>query len=75
MGEPRGVIARRWIRLLGRYSYCTGLKGCDAWTTEPRWAKVFPDEAAARMWLAGTSAEVVPASELDAVPSFTVASS
>lgn len=64
MDEVRGVIARRLVRFIKRYSYGTGLKGCNAWTLEPRWAKVFDDEAHAREWLAGTAAEVVPAGEL-----------
>ncbi len=66
LAEVQGVIARRWIKILKRYSYSTGLNRCNAWTMEPRWAKFFADEAAARKWLAGKDAEVVPAGELDA---------
>lgn len=69
MGEARGVIARRLVRFIKKYSYGTGLNGCNSWTMQPRWAKVFPDEQAARDWLAGTAAEVVPAGELDAAVS------
>lgn len=66
------MIARRLIRFIKRYSFGTGLNGCNAWTMEPKWAKVFPDEATAREWLAGKDAEVVPAGELgSAVSSLT----
>lgn len=67
LAEVQGVIARRLIRFVKKYSYGTGINGCNAWTMEPRWAKVFSDEAAARKWLAGKDAEVVPASELGGV--------
>lgn len=69
------MIARRLVRFIKKYSYGTGVNGCNSWTMEPRWAKVFADEQAAREWLAGTAAEVVPACELEAASSLTAVAS
>lgn len=61
MNDAGGVIVRRWVRILAKFGYGTGRGGCRRWSMDPVEAGVFPDEATAREWLAGTAADVVPA--------------
>ncbi len=62
------MIVRRWVRFLKKHSYGTGLVGCNSWTLDEAFAKTFADEAAAREWLAGTPAEIVPAAGQEDAP-------
>jgi hypothetical protein len=63
LADPDGFVVRRWSRHLRGWWHSTGLKGCNAWTRDERFVKVFGSEDAARDWLlqAETSGEVVPA--------------
>lgn len=59
--RAEGFVVRRWSRHLKGWFFVTGLRGCNAWTLDEGFAKVFGTEAAAREWLVGTTAELVPA--------------
>jgi hypothetical protein len=71
LADPDGFVVRRWSRHLKGWFHSTGLKGCNAWTLDERYVKVFGSEDAARDWLlaAATSGEVVPVAERSDSPS------